>query len=328
MVSDNVQNEILKIEMDNFFQSADQLFNRNIEEEKAVKENEKENIRRQYELFKNKVIPNIKQYLEDKERKVRNIIKETKNKCISIVDDEIENAESRLKDADKDSAKAASKLEEKIKEEFNKMVSIQTEETKGILDEIFRRSNKVIETHYQNSDLSESEIGVMKQKSFGIVKTLLSGALGGVSAGVGLAVVGSSVAASVAAGTMTATAMTTLVGSFFGPLGIVAGLTVGGLITGVGFLIRALTRKKKYIKALEDTKTNISQKFDDIDSAFLSNFSNFKNNLIRELNTKNEVELQGIDHMAIPDWNKMTKEYKERKADIQVKLNEEIKTTF
>ena len=328
MVSDNVQNEILKIEMDNFFQSADQLFNRNIEEEKAVKENEKENIRRQYELFKNKVIPNIKQYLEDKERKVRNIIKETKNKCISIVDDEIENAESRLKDADKDPAKAASKLEEKIKEEFNKMVSIQTEETKGILDEIFRRSNKVIETHYQNSDLSESEIGVMKQKSFGIVKTLLSGALGGVSAGVGLAVVGSSVAASVAAGTMTATAMTTLVGSFFGPLGIVAGLTVGGLITGVGFLIRALTRKKKYIKALEDTKTNISQKFDDIDSAFLSNFSNFKNNLIRELNTKNEVELQGIDHMAIPDWNKMTKEYKERKADIQAKLNEEIKTTF
>ena len=208
------------------------------------------------------------------------------------------------------------------------MVSKQTEETKTILDDIFIISNKVIETHYQQSNLSESEIGVMKQKSFGIVKTLITGALGGASAGVGLAVLGSTVAASVAAGTMTATAMTTLVGSFFGPLGIVAGLAVGGLITGVGFLIGSLTRKKKYIKALEETKSSISQKFDDIDSSFINNFDSFKNKLIEELNVKNEVELQGIDHMQIPDWNKMRQEYKERKADIQAKLIEELKTTF
>ena len=328
IISDNVQNEILKIDMDNFFLNADQLFDRNIEEEKTAKENEKENIRRQYELFKNKVIPEIKNYLDQKRKKVRQIIESCKSKCVGLIEDEINHADERLKAADKDPAKASSILEEKIKEEFNKMVSKQTEETKTILDDIFKLSNKVIETHYQQSNLSESEVGVMKQKSFGIVKTLITGALGGASAGVGLAVLGSTVAASVAAGTMTATAMTTLVGSFFGPLGIVAGLAVGGLITGVGFLIGKLTKKKKYIKALEETKSSISQKFDDIDSSFINNFDSFKNKLIEEMNVKNEVELQGIDHMQIPDWNKMRQEYKERKADIQAKLIEELKTTF
>lgn len=328
IMSDNIQNEILKKEMDNFFQNADQLFNRNIEDEKTAKENEKENIRKQYELFKNKVIPEIKQYMEQKRKKVRHIIDNCKSECIGLIEDEINNAEERLKAADNDPAKASSTLEKKIKEKFNKMVSKQTEETKTILDDIFKLSNKVIETHYQQSSLSESEIGVMRQESFGIAKTLITGAIGGASAGVGLAVLGSTVAASVAAGTMTATAMTTLVGSFFGPLGIVAGLAVGGLITGIGFLIGSLTKKKKYIKALEETKSVISQKFDDIDSSFINNFDSFKNKLIKEMNVKNEVGLQGIAHMKIPDWNKMRQEYKERKADIQAKLLEELKTTF
>ena len=328
ITSDNVQNEILKIEMDNFFQNADQLFDRNIEEEKEAKENEKENIRKQYELFKDKVIPDIKQYLENKRKRIRQIIEATKSKCTEIVNDEINNAEDRLKAADKDPAKASSILEEKIKAEYNDMVSKQTEETKTILDDIFKLSNKAIETHYNQSNLSESEIGVEKQKSFGIVKTLLTGALGGASAGVGLAVLGSTVAASVAAGTMTATAMTTLVGSFFGPLGIVAGLAVGGIISTVGFLIGRFTKKKKYIEALEKTKSSISQKFDDIDSSFINNFDSFKNRLIEEMNVKNEIVLQGIDLMDIPDWNKMKEEYKERKADIQAKLIEELKTTF
>ena len=328
IISDNIQNEILKIEMDNFFQNADKLFNRNIENEKAAKENEKNNIRKQYELFKNNVIPKIQNYLNQKQTKIRGIIANTKSKCLDLISDEIDHAEQRLKDAGKDPAKASSILEEKIKEEFNKMVSIQTEETKTILNDIFKLSNKAIETHYQQSDLSESEISVMKQKSFGIVKTLLTGALGGASAGVGLAVLGSSVMASVAAGTLSTTAMTTLAGSFFGPMGIVAGLTVGGIISGIGFLVGALTRKKKYIKAMEETKSSVSQKFDDIDSAFVSNFESFKNNLIKELNVKNEVELKGIDHMKIPDWNKMIQEYKVRKEDIQAKLKEEINKTF
>ena len=57
----------------------------------------------------------------------------------------------------------------------------------------------------------------MKQKSFGIVKTLLVGGVGGAAAGEGLPAAGSAVMASIAAGTMAATTMTTLVGSFFGP---------------------------------------------------------------------------------------------------------------
>ena len=324
ITSDNIQNEILKLEMDNFFKNADQLFTRNIEDEKAAKQNEKDKIEEQYYLFKDKVIPEIKQYLDRKESSIKNIIKNTREKCLNILNDEIDNAKERLKDADNDLEKASSILEEKIKTEFNEMIRLQEDEAKVILEEIIQKSNQTIETHYSESGLSESEIGVMKGSAIGIVTTLLTGALGGVATGVGLAALGSSVVAGIAAGTVSATAMTTLVGSFFGPLGIVAGIGVGGLITGIGFIIRALTKKSKYIKALEGTKTNMEQKFDDIESNFIKNFNSFKNTLIDELNVKNEVYLKGIDDIAIPDWNKMIEEYNKRKLDIRNKLNQEI----
>lgn len=321
---DIIQNEILKLEMDNFFENADALFNRNIENEKAAKQTEKDNIQKQYDFFKNTVIPEIKDYLDEKEKKIQNIIIETKKKCLNLIENEIEYAEERLNDADKDLEKATSILEEKIKTEFNEMVRIQEEESKTIIPEIIKRSKKAIETHYNKDDLSESDVDVKKEKVLGIVTTLLSGALGGVATGVGLAVLGSSVVAGVAAGTVTATAMTTLVGSFFGPLGIVAGLGVGGLITGIGFLVRVFTRTKKYKKALEQTKSNIREKFDDIESSFLSKFGSFKNSLIEELKVKNEVYYKGIDHILIPNWNQMIKEYNERKTDIKAKLRSKI----
>ena len=262
--------------------------------------------------------------MDRKESSIKNIIKNTREKCLNILNDEIDNAKERLKDADNDLEKASSILEEKIKTEFNEMIRLQEDEAKVILEEIIQKSNQTIETHYSESGLSESEIGVMKGSAIGIVTTLLTGALGGVATGVGLAALGSSVVAGIAAGTVSATAMTTLVGSFFGPLGIVAGIGVGGLITGIGFIIRALTKKSKYIKALEGTKTNMEQKFDDIESNFIKNFNSFKNTLIDELNVKNEVYLKGIDDIAIPDWNKMIEEYNKRKLDIRNKLNQEI----
>lgn len=324
MTSDNIQSEILKLEMENFFNNADQLFKRNIENEKAAKQNEKDKIKEQYDLFKDKIIPEIKNYLDRKQNDIKKIIINTREKCLGIIKDEIDNAGQRLKDADNDLEKASNTLEEKIKTEYNEMIRLQEKEVKNILDDIIKKSNKAIETHYSKSSLSESEIGIMKGKAIGIVTTLLTGALGGIATGVGLAAIGSSVLAGIAAGTISATAMTTLVGSFFGPLGVVAGVGVGGLITGIGFIIRKLTKKSKYIKALEDTKTNIEQKFDDIESNFIKNFASFKNTLVNELIVKNEVYLKGIDNIPIPDWNKMIDEYNKRKKDIKNKLNEEI----
>jgi vacuolar-type H+-ATPase subunit H len=310
--------------MENFFNNADQLFKRNIENEKAAKQNEKDKIQEQYNLFKDQIIPEIKDYLDKKQNIIKNIIIKSKEKCLEIINDEIDNASQRLKDADNDLEKASNALEEKIKTEYNEMIKLQENEVKNILDDIIRKSNQAIETHYSKSSLSESEIGIMKGKAIGIVTTLLTGALGGIATGVGLAALGSSVLAGIAAGTISATAMTTLVGSFFGPLGIVAGVGVGGLITGIGFLIRKLTKKSKYIKALEATKTNIEQKFDDTESNFIKNFASFKNTLVNELVVKNDVFLKGIDNIPIPDWNKMIEEYEKRKKDIKNKLNEEI----
>lgn len=323
-ISDNIQNEILKLEMENFFKNADELFKRNIEQEKATKQIEKDKIKEQYNLFKDEIIPSIKNYLDSKEETIKDIIKNSKEKCLQIVDDEINNAEERLKDADNDLEKASNKLEEKIKEEFNKMKNLQEEETKNLLDEIIQKSNKAIDTHYSGCNLSEKEVGIIKGEAMSIVATFLTGALGGIATGVGLAALGSSVIAGVTAGTLTATAMTTLVGSFFGPLGIVAGVGIGTLITGIGFLIRRYRKKSNYISALEKTKPVLTEKFDDIESSFIKNFGSFKNSLIDELNVKNEVYLQGIESIPIPNWNQMISEYNKKKEEIKNKLNKEI----
>ena len=204
------------------------------------------------------------------------------------------------------------------------MKNLQEEETKNLLDEIIQKSNKAVDTHYSGCNLSEKEIGIIKGEAMSIVGTFLTGALGGIATGVGLAALGSSVIAGVTAGTLTTTAMTTLVGSFFGPLGIVAGVGVGTLITGIGFLIRKFRKKSNYISALEKTKPVLTEKFDDIESSFIKNFGSFKNSLIDELNVKNEVYLQGIESIPIPNWNQMISEYNKKKEEIKNKLNKEI----
>ena len=48
------------------------LFNRNLKNEEVAKQTEKDNIRKQYDLFWNDVIPEIKDYLNEKEKRIQN----------------------------------------------------------------------------------------------------------------------------------------------------------------------------------------------------------------------------------------------------------------
>ena len=68
------------------------------------------------------------------------------------------------------------------------------------------------------------------------------------------------------------------------------------------YLVNTHIRKKKYIKAIEETKSIISRKLYDIDCTFISNFDSIKNNVIKELNLPKEVEIKDIYNMNIPDW--------------------------
>ena len=307
LYTDRIQNDNLKLSIDAFFTTADSLFNRNVEKET---ENEKKQNEERYNLFKNTIIPDCKNLLEEKQKKILKIIEEGKNSVLALVTDEINNSEQRLKDSNKDLKEASSKLEKKIKEKINYMKTRQDNEVKTIVDEIIQRSSEHLNSYYNSKNLSLSDIDAEKDKKKTIVISLVSSALGGVAAGLGAAGVGFFVASGVAAGTMSATALTAGVGALFGPLGIVAGLGVGAIIGGISWLVYKLKKTKKYIEALENCKSDIKSKFDNMLTNFNKDFNFFKNSLIKELNGKVAFLYMQVDDEEMKQkWIQIREQY-------------------
>ena len=279
----------------------------------------------QYNLFKNKIIPEAKEYLIAKENTIRNIIKDYKNKCSDLIEDEKNNANQRLKESDGDFDKASKKLEEKIKKLFEEMKNKQENETNNILKEIIEKCQKSIDLHYKDS-INTSEIEVQKAQAMDMTVTLISASLSGVASGIGLVFLGSTVVSAVAAGTMAITTTTAIVSSFFGPIGLAAGLGIGGLVAGFGYIYRWFTKDTKYKEALDKTKSNLNAKFDDYESVFGKNFYSFRNSLIEELNIKNEILYQNIDSIKVsePEWNKVIADYNSQKEAIKRKIQQQV----
>ena len=321
-----IQKDIINITINKFFLEADQIFKANIEKEKKEEEQRKKNeLMEAYNLFKNKIIPETKDYLITKENTIRNIIKDSKKKCSDLIENEETNASQRLKESDNDFDKASKKLEEKIRKIFDEMKNKQEIETNNILKEIIERCKKSIDSHYKNS-ISSSDIEMQKAQAMDMTVTLISASLTGVASGIGLVFLGSTVVSAVAAGTMAITTATTIVSSFFGPIGIAAGLGIGGLVAGIGYLYRWFTMDSKYKEALEKTKSNLNIKFDDYESNFGKNFYSFRNSLIEELNLKNEVLYKSIDEVEIPEseWKQIIADYNAQKEAIKRKIQQQI----
>jgi len=315
--SDNIQKENLKLSIQAFFQTADKLFERELKKETEIEKKKKE---KRYNLLKYNIVPNAKNLLDDKEQKIKQIILNGKQKALEIIEDEINNAEQRIKDCDGNVKDAGSKLEQKIKEQINKMKKEQDEVAKTIIDDIINLSNENINTHYDSKDLSLDEIEAEKGKTKEIVISIVSSALGGIATTAGALFIGSSVAAGVAAGTMATTTLTTAVGALFGPLGIVAGLGVSALIGGISYIVYRFKKTSKYKEALSGCKNDIQKKFDDMLKAFIKDFGIFKNSLLNELDILCDVLYKKIDdNEIIKEWGKIKSEYeiiKERTKNI------------
>ena len=322
LYTDKIQNDNLKLSIESFFKTADELFNRNVEKET---ENEKKQNEERYYLFKDKIIPDCKKLLEQKQNKIIKILENGKKNVLDLINDEINNAEERLKESNKDLKEASSKLENKIKEKIDDMKTRQDNEVNTIVDEIIQISNEHINSYYNSKDLSVSEIDAEKEKKRAIVISLVSSALGAVAAGIGAAGVGFFVASGVAAGTMGVTALTTGVGALFGPLGIVAGLGVGAIIGGISLLVYKLKKTKKYIEALENCKSDIDSKFEDMIINFKKDFNYFKNSLVEELDTKCKVLYKQIDGEELREkWGQIRGQYEV----IRDKTKKELKELF
>ena len=321
-ISDNIQNDNLKHSIIAFFETADKLFEREVEKETEI---EKKKNEERYDLLMNKIIPDSKRLLEEKEEKIKNIIKNGRDNTLKIIKDEIDNAEERIKDADGDLKIAASRLEEKIKNEVKEIKESQDAEVETIIEEIIKLSDENINSQYVGKDLSLSDIEAEKGKTKQIVISIVSSALGGIAAGAGALFIGSTVAAGLASGTIGATALTTSVGALFGPLGIVAGLGVSAIIGTLSFFVYKFRKASKYKEALSENKNDLVNKFDDMESAFTKDFNNFKNSLINELERLAEVIYGKINgDEIIKQWDEIRKEYGVIKEKTKNKINNQL----
>lgn len=298
--ADNLQKKNMKFMIDNFFQEIDSFFKREYAKESEKK---KEKNKKKYNIFKNEIIPKIDSLLNKKKEILKDLLEKTKKECELLIDDEIKNASSRLDTAGGDFEKAVSNLESKMKTKIDEMRKKCENEVKTIGEEIKKESEEVIDTYFNSKDISFSKVEILELKN--AVISLSSAALGGVISGVGLYAGGSAIAAGIAAGTISITSITSFIGSFFGPIGLIGGLAIGGIVGGIVYYFR---KSSKYAESLTNSKPKIIESLSENGKCIINDFDIFKTDLNIELRKKLELFYKGIE-FSEEEFAKIKQEY-------------------
>lgn len=110
--------------------------------------------------------------------------------------------------------------------------------------------------------------------------------------------------------------MTAFIRSFFGPIGIIGGMVIEGVIAGLVIYFR---KESKYKEALEENKTKIENAFKENEENIIRDFEIFRQDLKIELNKILEVLLKKIEFDK-DEWEGVKKEYYVLKDKILKKL--------
>ena len=73
---------------------------------------------------------------------------------------------------------------------------------------------------------------------------------------------------------------------------------------------------QRYKSGLEESKTNIALKFDEIKSNFNSDFKVFRESVINELNVKLEIISKDINKIDKKKWEEIKRKYMVQKKNI------------
>ena len=110
-------------------------------------------------------------------------------------------------------------------------------------------------------------------------------------------------------------------------LGIAGGLVIGIIVSAVGYFFTKYKKRGKYKEALENSKSQLINKFKDVEYSFTDHFKTFKDTLISELKLKTEIYLKRINNDK-SEWQKIQQEYevikKNTKQRIKNKFNFDI----
>ena len=322
LCSEKLNNQNLKYAINSFFSHADQLFGKEIEKEG---EKEKEENTAKFIFILNIIIPKTNELFNEKSKKMKKSFELTKYRCLDIFKDELDNIDDRLKSVNNDVQKAAQLLEEKINKELNVMHNDQENETKSLLREIEDLLKDSINKFYQNKNLSNSSVDTNKGLTFKMVFSLFTSTISGIAVRSGLVLVAESIisGASAAAG---ATFSSSLAMALLGPLGAIIGFGVGFAISLTTFIVHWASKTKRYKTGIEEYMKNLTKKLEDYCGVFESDFNDFKDAIIKDLNIRVEILKKQINTIDEKKWNEIKEKYQRQKKIIEEKIKGNIQS--
>jgi len=323
--SENLHNNNLKNALNQFFTNADELFNKEKEKEDEQLIKEKKD---KCDYIKNTIIPKTNKLFLEKEEAILNIFDLGKFRCYEIIDDEMKNIDDRIKENDKDVEKAARKLEEKIKKQIDDINKKQEKEVNSIINEIENLLKDKLNEYYEKKEFSKTSINTNRGLTMKMIISLFTSTVSGIAVRSGLVLIGEAVVAGAAAGAGAAGAgaASTFAMALLGSTGMLIGLGVGITISVGTFLYHWFNKSKRYKNGLEETKTNITLKFDEIKSNFSSDFKVFRESVINELNVKLEILKKDINKIDKEKWEEIKKKYLVQKKNIENMILNKLKS--
>ena len=285
----NLQKENFYYTFKSFLEAADDLFKRKIE-----KSNEN------YKLFNEEIIPSIERLLDDKEQEFKNIINSGKENCKKKIDYNIGNAGEILKHFEYNINLALEQLNDEIKEIYKEMsVNIKII-SDNIIEDIKKKAEETIKSHYNSDKLSINEITINIEKTFQLFDKIFGYSINSIFKffdDLGLA-----------KGILFGNSTITIILVCFLPVTLL-GLVVSGILCLIP-IVRNFYKKQNYIFELNKYKEYCSDKFENIKYSFNDNYNTFKDSLINELKLKTEVNLKGIFNDE-NSWKQLKEEYEE-----------------
>lgn len=319
--SEDLQKENFYKNFEAFFQSADELFKRQIKKETEILKKKGED---SYNFFIKELIPDTEKVLTEKENIIKEIINSGKKNCLNEFDYEIRNAEQILYEKNYDVERAFSALKKRIEEKINSMQKEQEKILNNLIEDIKNRAKEKIKAHYQSQNLPVNEIDIQIEKTYVLFIEILAislvtiGKILGTAAGFGF-LAGIGIGIGIALGTSLTIGLGIIVG-----LGLLGGVVVGGIVATVGFFWSRYKKRKQYKEALENSKEKLINKFKEVEYSFSDHFKTFKDTLIKELRLKTEIYLKRINNDET-EWKKIQEQYETIKVNTKKRFEEKFR---